>query len=34
VRETVRSKREGENLVIGFVRAGKACEATATIGAR
>lgn len=31
VREAVRSKREGENLVIGFVRAGKAYEATATI---
>ncbi len=34
VRESVRSKREGETLVIGFVRAGKAYEATATIGAK
>lgn len=34
VREAVRSKREGETLVVGFVRAGKACEATATIGAK
>lgn len=34
VREAVRSKREGENLIIGFVRAGKAFEATATIGAK
>ncbi|MCC6970071.1 MAG: PDZ domain-containing protein [Phycisphaerales bacterium] len=34
VREGVRSKREGETLVIGFVRAGKTYEATATIGAK
>lgn len=34
VREAVRSKREGESLVIGYVRAGKACEATAELGSR
>ncbi len=34
VREAVRSKRDGESLVIGYVRAGKASEATAVISAR
>ena len=34
VREAVRSKREGESLVIGYVRAGKACEVGATICAK
>ncbi|MBL8760265.1 MAG: PDZ domain-containing protein [Phycisphaerae bacterium] len=34
VREAVRSKREGESLAVGFVRGGKAMEATAVLGAK
>lgn len=34
LREAVRSKHDGEALSIGYVRAGKACETTATIGSR